>query len=53
MNSISIFELQAKAARLMIPAKFTVEAVEAILTAFRVKPFHNPEIVEASYNLKK
>jgi len=36
VNPISIFELQAKAARLMMPVKFTVEAVEAMLTAFRV-----------------
>jgi len=53
VNSISIFELQAKAAKLMIPAKFTIKAVEAILTAFKVKSFHNPEIIEVSYELKK
>jgi len=50
---ISIFELQAKAAKLMIPAKLTIKAVEAILVAFRVKPFHDPEIIEVSYELKK
>ena len=37
----------------MIPAKLTIKAVEAILVAFRVKPFHDPEIIEVSYELKK
>jgi len=53
ISLISIFELQAKAAKLMIPAKSTVKAVEAILTAFRVEPFHKPEIIEVSYELRK
>jgi len=53
INLISIFELQAIAAKLMIPAKFTVKAVEAILTAFRVKPFHDAAIIDVSYELKK
>lgn len=53
VNLISIFELQAKAAKLTVPAKFTVKSVEAILTAFRVKSFYNPEIIEVSYELKK
>ncbi|MBS7612029.1 PIN domain-containing protein [Candidatus Bathyarchaeota archaeon] len=53
INLISIFELQAKAAKLGIPAKFMVKAVEAILKAFRVESFYNPEIVEVSYELRK
>jgi len=53
VSLISIFELQAKAAKLMIPAQSTIKAVEAILVAFRVKSFHNPEIIEVSYELKK
>lgn len=53
ISLISIFELQAKAVKLMIPAKFTVKAVEAILTAFRVKPFYETEIIDVSYELKK
>jgi PIN domain nuclease of toxin-antitoxin system len=53
VSLISIFELQAKAAKLMMPAKFTVEAIEAILTAFRVNPFYQPNIIEVSYELRK
>ena len=53
INLISIFELQAIAAKLMIPVKFTVKAVDAILTAFRVKPFHDAAIIDASYELRK
>lgn len=53
VNMISIFELQAKAAKLMVPAKFTIEAVEAILRAFKVEPFHRPEIIEVADAVKK
>jgi len=37
----------------MIPAKFTAKPIEAILTAFRVKPFYEAEIIEVSYELRK
>jgi len=53
VSLISIFELQAKAAKLNIPAKSTIKAVEAILSAFRVEPFHKAEIIEASYELRR
>jgi len=53
VNDISIFELQAKAAKLMVPAKFVIEAVKAVLTAFKVESFHEPEIVEAAFRLRK
>lgn len=53
VNLISIFELQAKAAKLNIPAKSTVKAAEAILNTFRVEPFHKAEIIEASYELRR
>jgi len=53
INSISIFELQAKAAKLKVPPEYVVEAVEAIFNAFKVEPFHKPEIIEASYRLRK
>ncbi|MEM1581505.1 MAG: hypothetical protein QXK89_03210 [Candidatus Bathyarchaeia archaeon] len=53
INLISILELQAKAAKLGVPAKFIVQATEAMLKAFRVESFHNPEIIEVSYELKK
>ena len=53
VNMISIFELQAKAAKLMVPAEFVVEAVKAINMAFKVEPFSRPEIVEIAYELTK
>jgi predicted nucleic acid-binding protein len=53
VNMISIFELQAKAAKLIVPAKFVVEAVKAINMAFKVEPFSRPEIVEIAYELTK
>jgi len=53
VNLISVFELQAKAAKLGVPSKFVTEAADAILTTFRVEPFHKPEIVEISFELRK
>lgn len=53
VNDISIFELQAKAAKLMVPTKFVIEAVKAVLTAFRVESFHEPKIVEVAFRLRK
>ena len=53
VSLISIFELQAKAMRLMVPAEFVIKAVKAIFNAFKVEPFYKPEIIETSYKLKK
>ena len=53
MSMISIFELQAKAAKLMVSAEFVVDAVEAIFRAFKVEPFHRPEIIKVAYDVKK
>lgn len=53
VSLISVFELQAKAAKLKVPAESAVKAIEAVLAAFRVEPFHKTEIVEASYELRK
>jgi len=53
VSLISIFELQAKAAKLMVPAEFVVNAVNAIFNAFRVESFYKPEIIKISYELKK
>jgi len=53
VNEISVFELQAKAAKLRIPPRHVVEAVEAIHKTFRVEPFHKPEIIEVSFKLRK
>ena len=53
VNLISVFELQAKAARLMVPPRFVIDAVKAILGAFRVEPSHRHEIVDVAFGLKK
>ena len=53
LSLISIFELQAKAAKLNIPVESVIKATTAILNAFRVEPFHRAEIIETSYELRK
>lgn len=53
VSLVSIFELQAKAAKLNVPAKSAIKAVQAIFAAFRVEPFHKSEIVETSYEVRK
>jgi PIN domain nuclease of toxin-antitoxin system len=53
ISLISVFELQAKAARLRIPARSVVKAVDAVMSAFRVEPFHKAEIIDASYMLRR
>jgi len=53
ISQISIFEMQAKAARLGIPPHYVIEAVEAIEKAFRIEPFNRPQIIETSFNLRK
>jgi len=53
INQISIFELQAKAAKLEITPEYVIEAVEAINKTLRVEPFDKPEIIEMSFKLRK
>jgi PIN domain nuclease of toxin-antitoxin system len=53
ISLISLFELQAKATKLMIPVKFIIEAIKAIFVTFRIEPFYKPEIIEVSYRLRK
>jgi predicted nucleic acid-binding protein len=53
LSLISIFELQAKGAKLNIPAKSTTRAVEAILSAFRVVPFYEAGVVETAQKIRK
>ncbi|MEM3398065.1 MAG: PIN domain-containing protein [Nitrososphaerota archaeon] len=52
INSISIFELQAKAARLSVPAEFVIKAVEVIINSFKIIPFYRNDIIELSYQLR-
>lgn len=51
ISSISIFELQAKAAKLNVSADFTNEAIEVINTVFRIEPFYSPKVVKISSEL--
>jgi predicted nucleic acid-binding protein len=53
VSMISIFELEAKAAKLMVPTEFVVDAVKAIFGAFNVEPFHRPEIIKVAHKVKK
>jgi len=48
ISTISIFEVQAKAAKLNVSTSFTSEAIETILATFRAEPFYAPEILETS-----
>ena len=53
VSLISIFELQAKAAKLKVPAKSTIRAVDAVLSAFRVIPFYEPGVIETAQRIRK
>lgn len=52
VSSISIFEIQAKAAKLKIKPEYVSEAVSSISDNFRVEPFYAPTIIESSFELK-
>ena len=53
ISMISIFELQAKAAKLNISSRFTANAVDVINTVFRVEPFYNSDIIRIGQSLLK
>ena len=53
VSLISVFELQAKSAKLNIPAKPVIRAVDAIMSAFRVVPFYEPEIIDIGQKIRK
>ena len=53
VSLISLFELQAKTAKLNIPAERVIKAIEAIERAFTVVPFTAPEIIRVSFDLRK
>lgn len=53
VNLISLFELQAKAAKLGVPPKNVTEAINVILRSFQVIPFYKAEIVETAHKLRK
>jgi predicted nucleic acid-binding protein len=53
LSLISLFELQAKAAKLRVPAKSTIRAIDAIASAFRIVPFYEAGVVESAQRLRK
>ena len=53
VSTISLFELQAKAAKLGVPLGDVVRAINVILRSFQVIPFYKAEIVEAAHKLRR
>ena len=53
MNSISLFELQAKAAKLGINTPSVIEAIGAISRQFRIEPYNSAEIIEIASSLRE
>lgn len=51
ISSISLFELQAKSAKLDIPTNFTIEAIDVITSVLKIEPFYNQEVIRISYEL--
>ena len=52
LNSISLFELQAKAAKLGINTASVIEAIGAISRQFRIEPYNSTEIIEIASSLR-
>ncbi len=52
VSLISLFELQAKAAKLGIPPEHVARAVRAILKSFMVIPFYSTKIIETAHELR-
>ncbi|MDE1824021.1 MAG: PIN domain-containing protein [Candidatus Micrarchaeota archaeon] len=53
VSQISLFEIQAKVAKLRLPTSLAIDAIKAIRSSFRVEPFYNPEIIEVAYTLSQ
>ncbi|MDE1869152.1 MAG: PIN domain-containing protein [Candidatus Micrarchaeota archaeon] len=53
VSELSLFELQAKAAKLGIDPKHVTEAVDAIISSFKVLPFYAPEVTRIANDLLK
>ena len=52
VSLISLFELQAKAAKLRIPADVVNNSTKAVLKTFDVIPFSESAVVETSFRLR-
>lgn len=53
VSLISIFELQAKGAKLHVPTNEVIRAVDAIMSAFRVAPFYESGTIEIAQTVRK
>ncbi len=53
ISLISVFELQAKAAKLGIPPEHVMRAVRTIIKSFRVIPFYHAKVIETAHELRK
>ena len=53
ISSVSLFELQAKAAKLGVPAEYVADAIDAISSEFRTEQIHNLKIIEIAASLLK
>ncbi|MHA1709854.1 MAG: PIN domain-containing protein [Candidatus Baldrarchaeia archaeon] len=53
VSLISIFELQAKGAKLGVPPGDVIKAVDVIFRAFEVIPFYRKDIVENAHKVRK
>jgi len=53
VSLISIFELQAKAAKLRIPAEVVSQSIQTILDSFEVYSFSDPKVIELSFALRR
>lgn len=53
VSLISLLELQAKVAKLMLPAEYAIKAIDAVTKALRVIPFHDHEIIRVSFELRR
>ena len=53
ISSISLFELQAKTAKLGVSTNLTNEAIDVITSMFRVEPFYDKEVVDIGFELLK
>jgi predicted nucleic acid-binding protein len=52
INSISIFELQAKAAKLKVDPDYVLAAIEEISKSFTMEPYYSPNVVKRAFELK-
>jgi len=51
INQISLFELQAKAAKLKVNPNYVTEAIETISSNFRTIPFYSSKVVPIAAEL--